>query len=113
MTKTKGKLRELNVFLLINSVGCGVPANPQGSNTGVHAKSFLPTNLRPSSLRSRGRTRRTHNTKRHEIYTGLGHRCGVIPYSSVVVDGLPLVRMMNSTREEQPPEFEVFLCLVS
>ena len=22
--------------------------------------------------------------KRHEIYTGLGHRCGVIPYSSVV-----------------------------
>ena len=23
--------------------------------------------------------------KRHEVYTGLGHRCGVIPYSSVVV----------------------------
>ena len=22
--------------------------------------------------------------KRHKVYTGLGHRCGVIPYSSVV-----------------------------
>ena len=47
------------------------------------ARSSLPTDLRPSSLRSRGRTRRTRNTERHEIYTGSGHRCGVIPYSSV------------------------------
>src|SRR3954462_9560077 len=37
--------------------------------------------------------------KRHRVYTGPGHRCGVIPYSSVV-GGLPLgLMMMNSTRK--------------
>src|SRR3954465_2960694 len=36
--------------------------------------------------------------KRHRVYTGSGHRCGVIPYSGVV-GGLPLGLMkMNSTR---------------
>ena len=50
---------------------------------GCARSSFPPTDLRPSSLRSRGRTRSTHNTERHEIYTGSGHRCGVILYSSV------------------------------
>src|SRR3954469_18735956 len=51
----------------------------------------------------------SQHRKRHEVYTGSGHRCGVIPYSSVVVDGLPLGLMMNTTREEQPPQVEVFL----
>ena len=54
------------------------------------------------------------NSQRHKdtgIYTGSGHRCGVIPYSSVC-GGLPLGLMMNNTREEQPPEVEVFLCSV-
>src|SRR3954463_10147838 len=42
--------------------------------------------------------RRTH--KGHEIYTGLGHRCGVIPYSSVWCGGLPLGLMkMSNTRK--------------
>src|SRR4051812_10541176 len=37
--------------------------------------------------------------KRHRVYTGSGHHCGVIPYSSVV-GGLPLGLMMkNSTRK--------------
>ena len=34
--------------------------------------------------------------KRHKIYTGSGHRCGVIPYSSVWCSGLPLGLMMMS-----------------
>ena len=41
---------------------------------GCARSSFRPTDLRPSSLRSCGRTRRTSNTERHEIYTGSGHR---------------------------------------
>src|SRR3954463_13603255 len=37
--------------------------------------------------------------KRHRVYTGSGHRCGVITYSSVV-GGLPLgLMMMNNTRK--------------
>src|SRR3954464_914656 len=37
--------------------------------------------------------------KEHRVYTSSGHRCGVIPYSSVV-GGLPLgLMMMNSTKE--------------
>ena len=67
---------------------------------GCARSSLPPTNPRPSSLRSRGRTRRTRNTERHEIYTGSGHRCGVIPYSSVWCGGLPLgLMMMSNTRK--------------
>ena len=63
---------------------------------GCARSSFPPTDPRPSSLRTHGRTR---NTERHEIYTGSGHRCGVIPYSSVWCGGLPLGLMMNNTRK--------------
>ena len=78
----KDRQEKNGVGMEMESVGCGVPANPYGSNTWVRAKSFPPTDLRPSSLRSRGRTR---NSERYEVYTGSGHCCGVIPYSSVVV----------------------------
>ena len=38
--------------------------------------------------------------KGHKIYTGSGHRCGVIPYSSVwLVDCLLGLMMMNNTRK--------------
>ena len=37
--------------------------------------------------------------KGHKIYIGSGHRCGVIPYSSVWCGGLPLRLMMNNTRK--------------
>ena len=47
---------------------------------GCARSSFPPTDLRPSSLRSSGRTR---NSERRGIYTSSGHHCGVIPYSSV------------------------------
>ena len=33
------------------------------------------------------------------VYTGSGHHCGVIPYSSVRCGGLPLGLMMNNTRK--------------
>ena len=42
--------------------------------------------------------------KGHEIYTGSGHHCGVIPYSSLWCGGLPQGLMMNNTREELPRE---------
>ena len=42
--------------------------------------------------------------KGHEIYTGSGHHCGVIPYSSLWCGGLPLGLARNSTRGEQPRE---------
>ena len=38
--------------------------------------------------------------KRHKVYTGSGHRCSVIPYSSVWwVDCLLGLMMMNNTRK--------------
>ena len=37
--------------------------------------------------------------KRRRVYTGSGHHCGVIPYSSVWCGGLPLGMMMNNTRK--------------
>ena len=42
--------------------------------------------------------------KGRKVYTSSGHRCGVIPYSSLWCGGLHLGLMMNSTREEQPRE---------
>ena len=42
--------------------------------------------------------------KGHEIYTGSGHHCGVIPYSSVWCGGLPQGLTMNNTKGEQPRE---------
>ena len=42
---------------------------------------------------------REEQHKRHKVYTGSGHHCGVIPYSSVWRGGLPLGLMMNNTRK--------------
>ena len=68
------------------------------SNTEIFP---LPT--RASMARKKSRLeRRTH--KGHEVYTGSGHRCGVIPYSSVWCGGLPQGLMMNNTGEERPRE---------
>ena len=48
----------------------------------MRAKIFpLPTHASMARKESR-LARRTH--KGREVYTGLGHHCGVIPYSSVV-----------------------------
>ena len=57
---------------------------------------LLPT-LHPSaSLRSK-LWKEQH--KRHRVYTGSGHHCGVIPNSNVWCGGLPLGLMMNNTRK--------------
>ena len=62
------------------------------------ARDFAPTYLHPSaSLRSK-LWKEQH--ERHRVYTGSGHCCGVIPYSSVWHGGLPLgLMMMNNTRK--------------
>ena len=44
----------------------------------------LPTHSSPNR---RDLNYQTEQHKRHKIYTGSGHHCGVIPYSSVVVVG--------------------------
>ena len=41
---------------------------------------------------------RKEQQKGHEIYTGSGHHCGVIPYSSLWCGGLPQGMMMHHTR---------------
>ena len=79
-----------------------VPADPQGLNSGVHAEITPPAYPRLFALQGSKLHEEQH--KGHEIYTGSGHRCGVIPYSSVWCGGLPRGLMMNSTREEQPRE---------
>ena len=75
------------------------------------ARRSPPIDPRPN-LAKISRTNSTNSQhKWHKIYTGSGHRCGVIPYSSVVVDCL-LGWGWTVQGEEQPPEVEVFLCSV-
>ena len=76
--------------------------NPYGSNSGVRAKIFSLPIHDPKPR---------HESKLHDeqhkgqkVYTSSGHRCGVIPYSSLWCGGLPQGLMMNSTKEEQPRE---------
>ena len=58
----------------------------------------------PRSIASQESKLNNEQHKGHKIYTSSGHRCGVIPYSSVSCGGLPQGLMRNSTREEQPRE---------
>ena len=58
---------------------------------------LLPTCTPPRPLRSK-LWKEQH--VRHMVYTGLGHCCGVIPYSSVWRGGLPLGLMMNNARKD-------------
>ena len=58
----------------------------------------------PCPIAMRGSKLNDERLMGHKIYTGSGHRCGVIPYSSVWCGGLPQGLMMNSTEEEQPRE---------
>ena len=55
-----------------------------------------PTNPRPNASRESKLNDEQHEG--HKIYTGLGYRYGVIPYSSVWCGGFPQGLMMNSTR---------------
>ena len=50
--------------------------------------------------------------KRHEVYIWFGPSLWCNTLLQCGGGGLPLGLMMNSRREEQPPEVEVFLCLV-
>ena len=65
-----------------------------------------PTNPRPIASRESKLNDEQHEG--HKIYTGSGHRYGVIPYSSVWCGGLPQGLMMNSTRGRTASR-EVFL----
>ena len=51
---------------------------------------------------------RKEQHKRHKVYTGSGHRCGVIPYSSVV-GGLPLGADDDEQYKEEQPHEGLFL----
>ena len=74
-----------------------VPAKPSRFEHWGARGDFLPTDLRPSSLRSRGRTRRTHNTKTQDLYWfGPPLWCNTLLQCGG--GGLPLGLMMNSTR---------------
>ena len=78
-------------------VGFRVPADPLGSNSGVHTEIAPPTYL--CLVASHGSKLHEEQHKRHEVYTSWGHHCGVIPYSSLWFGGLPLGLMMNNTRK--------------
>ena len=67
------------------NVGSRVPAKPSRfEHWGAH-EDLPPTDPRPSFTKISRANSTNLQHKGHEIYTGLGHRCGVIPYSSVVV----------------------------
>ena len=65
-------------------VGSRVPAKPSRfEHWGAHEDLPLPTHaLNLATISKSSLTNSQH--KRHKIYIGLGHRCGVIPYSCVV-----------------------------
>ena len=68
----------------------------------MRAEISPPTYLHPSaSLRSK-QWKEQH--KRHRVYTGSGYRCGVIPYSSVVVWWIASWADDEQYKEEQPRE---------
>ena len=55
-------------MVAMDIVGSRVPAKPSRFEHYGARGDFLPTDLRPSSLRSRGRTQRTRNTKTQDLY---------------------------------------------
>ena len=78
-------------------VGSRVPAKPSWfEHWGAREDIPLPNHaLNLTGISKLSSTNSQHRI--HKIYTGSGHHCGVIPYSSVVC-GLPLGLRMNSTR---------------
>ena len=64
---------------------------------GVH-EDLSPTSSRLEVSQRSRLLKELH--KRHKVYTGSGHCCGVIPYSSVWCGGLPfgLMMMSNTTK---------------
>ena len=68
---------------------------------GAH-EDLPPTNLRPNASRESRLNNEQHEG--HTIYTGSGHRCGVVPYCSVWCGGLPQGLMNSITREDQTRE---------
>ena len=84
------------------TVGFRVPADPLGSNSGVHAEIAPPTYLCLAA--SQGSKLHEEQHKGHEVYTSSGHHYGVIPYSSLWCGRLPQGLVMNNTKEELPHE---------
>ena len=65
-------------------VGFRVPAKPlRFEHWGAHEDFPLP-NIALSLAAISKLSSMNSQHKRHMVYTGLGHHCGVIPYSSVV-----------------------------
>ena len=66
------------------TIGFRVPAKPlRFEHWGAQEDFPLPNHALFLTAISKLSSTNPQN-KRHEIYTGSGHRCGVIPYSSVV-----------------------------
>ena len=80
------------------NVGFRVLVDPQGSNSRVRVE-IKPTAY-PCLVASQGSKLHKEQHKGHKVYTGSGHHCGVIPYSSLWCGGLPQGLMMNSTKGE-------------
>jgi len=80
-----------------NPIGSRVPTKPSRFEHWGAREGFLPIDPRPSSLRSRGRTRWTHKTKTQDLYWfGPPLWCNTLLQCGG--GGLPLGLMMHSTR---------------
>ena len=67
------------------NVGFRIPAKPlRFEHWGAHGDFPLPNLTLSLAAIPKLRSMNSQH-KRHKIYTGSGHRCGVIPYSYVVV----------------------------
>ena len=85
------------IFSMHICVGSRVPAKPLRFELWGAREDFLPTDLRPSSLRSHGRTRHTRNTKTQDLYWfGPPLWCNTLLQCGG--GGLPLGLRMNNTR---------------
>src|SRR4051812_29465140 len=74
--------RLMHILMCSKCVRFRVPAKPlRFEHSGAHKDLSLPRSL---SQQSQGLAQRIQRTRDRRVYTGSGHRCGVIPYSSVV-----------------------------
>ena len=89
---------------LLTTVGSRVPAKPLRFVHWGAREDLPPIDPRPN-LAKISRTNSTNSQhKGHKIYTGSGHRCGVIPYSSVVWWIASRAEDGQLQGEERPPE---------
>ena len=84
---TDGKEATTHPYLVHQMLDFGFRQTLEVRTLGCARRSLPYRSTSDPLMRTKMKNDEQH--KRHEVYTGSGHRCGVIPYSSVWCGGLP------------------------